>query len=106
MKILLLKKSITDLKHPIERVEHETEADTVERFICEMVEKNYKRRPVADALSECKQLALDEFRDSGFYIVNQTKNRRYTDLTEPVDFSQDDEVVLIKLKHVRGMLWL
>ncbi len=106
MKIFILKKSISDLKNPIERVEYETVANTVERFICEMVEKNYARRPVKDALAECKRLALDEFRDGGYYIVNQTKNHKYKDAAEPVGFAEGDEVVLIKLKYVRGMLWL
>ncbi len=106
MKIFILKKSISDLKNPIERVEYETEANTVERFICEMVEKNYARRPVKDALAECKRLALDEFRDGGYYIVNQTKNHKYKDAAEPVGFAEGDEVVLIKLKYVRDMLWL
>lgn len=106
MKIFILKKSISDLKNPIERVEYETEANTVEWFICEMVEKNYARRPVKDALAECKRLALDEFRDGGYYIVNQTKNHKYKDAAEPVGFAEGDEVVLIKLKYVRGMLWL
>ena len=71
-----------------------------------MVEKIYARRPVKDALAECKRLALDEFRDGGYYIVNQTKNHKYKDAAEPVGFAEGDEVVLIKLKYVRDMLWL
>lgn len=106
MKIYILKKSLSDLKNPIERIEYETEARTVEQFICEMVEKNYKRRPVKYTLSECKRLASDEFCDGGYYIVNQTKNHRYKDVAETVGFSAGNEVVLIKLKYVRGMLWL
>ena len=105
MRIYILKKSITDLKNPITRVEYETTSDTVSLFISEMAAKNYKLRPVKDSLESCIRVALDEFRDGGYYIVNQTKNHKYELLDEPTSFSENDEVVLIKLKYVRGMIW-
>lgn len=105
MKIFILKKSLSDLKNPIARSEYQTSAATVGEFICEMVEKNYAKRPVKDSLAACKALARDEFSDGSFYVVNKTKDVKYESLSDETAFAEGDEVVLIKLKYVRGLIW-
>ena len=105
MNIFLLKKSLTDLKNPIVKCEYVTHADTVGAFICEMVQNNYEKRPVGIPLDECEKTALDEFCDGGYYIINQTKTIRYTTLGQKTELTEGDEIVLIKLKYVRGIIW-
>lgn len=105
MKIYICQKSISDLKNPIVKKEYETDAATVQAFIEEMVQKNYTKRPIADSLQECQSLAVSEFTDGSYYIVNTTKDRKYRSVDEETDFSEGDEVVLIKLKYVRGIIW-
>lgn len=106
MKIYILKKSISDLKSPIVKCEYETEAKTVGEFICEMVENNYRKRKVNTPLDECKKVALDEFGDGSYYIINSTRDEKYSVAEQATDFNENDEVVLIKLKYVRGVIWL
>ncbi len=105
MDIFILKKSISDIKNPITKCEYQTHAETVGEFICEMVQKNYAARPVDLSLDECKRTALDEFCDGGFYMINQTKNIKYSDVEQETEMSDGDEIVLIKLKYVRGIIW-
>ena len=104
MKIYILRKSITDLK-VVDRRENETSAATVGELIRETVEKNYAARPIRDSLDECVQTAFDEFCDGGFYIVNVTKNIKYRDVDEVLNISEGDELVFIKLKYLRGLIW-
>lgn len=105
MKIYILRKSLSNLKEPIERREYETTATTVREFIVEMVKRNYKRRPIDCALEECVQAAIDDFADGCVYIVNTTQNIRYSNLDESLRFCEDDEIMLAKLKYVRGIIW-
>lgn len=105
MKIYIARKSISDLKHPVVRREYRTDAVTVEGFIREMVAKNYEAKPVKDSLADCQALALSEFENGGYYIVNVAKDIRYAALNEALRLDEGDELVLIKLKYVRGMIW-
>lgn len=105
MDIYVLKKSLSDLKNPIVKCEYDTAAQTIGGFICEMVEKNYRKSKPNMPLDECKQLALDEFSDGSYYIVNTTKDIKYSVLEQATEFADGDEVVLIKLKYVRGIIW-
>lgn len=104
MKIYILRKSLSDLKNPIIKNEYETYSLTVKDFISEMVSKNYNNK-IKDSLNECINLALDEFVDGSYYIVNQTKNIKYTSIDEDLNIEEADEIVLIKLKYVRGIVW-
>ena len=105
MKIYILRKSISSLKTPIERKEYDTNATTVGEFISEMVEKNYSIRPIEDKLEDCVQAALYDFSDGCIYIVNSTQNIRYANLDEKLNLSEGDEIMLVKLKYVRGIIW-
>lgn len=105
MKIYILKKSISDIKTPIVRTGYESAAKSVREFIAEMVTRNYKARPVKDALAECIDTASCEFSDGCIYIVNATKNVKYTSLDEDMNLHEGDEIMLIKLKYVRGIIW-
>lgn len=104
MNIFILRKSITDLKYPIVRSEYVTNAETVGEFIREMVQKNYAVKPRGE-LDDCIQTALDEFCDGSYYIINNTKNIRYSAVEQAVEMSDGDEIILIKLKYVRGIIW-
>ena len=105
MNIYLCRKSISDLKNPIIKREYKTAAATVRELLFEMVAKNYAARPVKDPLEDCQELAADEFSDGSFYVVNKTKNIRYASLGQDLLLSEGDELVLIKLKYVRGLIW-
>ena len=70
-----------------------------------MVERNYRLRPIDDTLDCCIQTALDDFQDGCIYIVNATKNARYTQLNDALGLCENDEIMLIKLKYVRGIIW-
>ena len=70
-----------------------------------MVERNYNTRPIEDNLEDCIQVALDDFTDGCFYIVNATQNIKYIALDEKLNLSEDDEIMLVKLKYVRGFIW-
>ena len=48
MKIYICRKSISDLKNPIIKQEYETACVSVGDFIKEMVEKNYRQKPVKE----------------------------------------------------------
>ncbi|MDE7164828.1 MAG: hypothetical protein K2O04_05355 [Clostridiales bacterium] len=106
MNIFILKKSLSDLKNPIVKCEYDTDAKTVGGFICEMVEKNYRKKKPNMTLEECKQLAMDEFSDGSYYIVNTTQDIKYSVLEQATEFCEGDEVVLIKLKYLRGIIWI
>lgn len=105
MKIYVLRKSISNLKTPIEKREYDTQAESAREFISEMVERNYKVRPIDCSLEECVQMALDDFSDGCCYIVNATQNVRYGDLDERLELCEGDEIMLVKLKYVRGIIW-
>jgi hypothetical protein len=70
-----------------------------------MVERNYNSRPIEDKLEDCIQVALDDFTDGCFYIVNATQNIKYITLDEKLNLSNGDEIMLVKLKYVRGFIW-
>ena len=105
MKIYILRKSLSNLKTPIEKREYDTYALTVRDFISEMVERNYKARPIHDTLEGCVQTATDDFFDGCIYIVNSTQKVKYTDLDERLNLCEGDEIMLVKLKYVRGIIW-
>ncbi len=105
MKIYILRKSLSDIKTPIKRSEYDTCALTTREFISEMVERNYNSRPIEDKLEDCIQVALDDFTDGCFYIVNATQNIKYITLDEKLNLSNGDEIMLVKLKYVRGFIW-
>lgn len=105
MKICILKKSLSDLKNPIVKSEYDTDAKTVGGFICEMVGKNYRKKKPDMTLEDCKRLAMDEFSDGSYYIVNTTKDIKYSVLEQSTEFDDGDEIVLIRLKYVRGIIW-
>lgn len=104
MKIYISRKSF-DIKAPIDRREYETAAVSVREFIAEMVEKNYRIKPVKDTLESCIVVAQTEFSDGAIYIVNTTADKRYNSLDEEMNLREGDEVMLIKLKYVRGIIW-
>ena len=105
MKIYVLRKSISNLKNPIDRIEYHTQAESAGEFISEMVEKNYKARPIDATLDECVRMALDDFADGCVYIVNATQNVRYGRLDERLNLCEGDEITLVKLKYGRGIIW-
>ena len=69
-----------------------------------MVKKNYNKS-IKDSLDSCIDLALSEFIDGSYYIVNNTKNIKYLSLDDSLNLSLNDEIVLIKLKYIRGFVW-
>ena len=85
--------------------EYTTVAATVEELIREMVAKNYEKRPVKESLAACQALAEEQFEDGGYYIVNATLNMRYGDLRQALQLTEGDELVLIRLKYIRGCIW-
>ena len=105
MKIYVLRKSISNLKTPIEKREYDTQATSVREFISEMAERNYKARPIECTLDECIRMALDDFADGCCYIVNATQNVRYVSLDDKLNLCEGDEIMLVKLKYVRGIIW-
>lgn len=105
MKIYILRKSLSDIKTPVVRKEYETQANTVYEFISEMVTRNYNVRPVKETLSDCVQTASDDFSDGCIYIVNATQNIKYADLNEQLKINDGDEIMIVKLKYVRGIIW-
>ncbi len=102
-KIFFVKKSLSALNN-IERTECETEAATVGAFIEERVRANYKPS-VGLSLGECIESALVGFKFSAFYIVNTTKDIKYGAADEDMRLDDGDEIALIKLKYVRGVVW-
>ena len=104
MKVYILKKSITDLKNPIIKKEFETNSKTVQDLIIEMVSKNYTNK-IKDSLTECIKYAIEEFIDGSYYIINKTKDINYKRIDEQLLLNEEDELILIKLKYVRGIIW-
>lgn len=105
MKIYLCRKSIFDLKKTITKEEYKTTTSTVKELLFEMVAKNYAAQPMNETLEDCLSLVADEFSDGGFYVVNKTKNIRYTTIEQNLLLSEEDELVFIKLKYIRGLVW-
>ena len=131
MNIYIMQKSITDIKKPVLKKEYETFAITVEDFISEMVIRNFKRKKesidyiaIFDelislnserfayekkyitnfSLDDMIEFALTAFKDKIYLIKNVTKNIQYDNLTDDMNLSQNDEIVLIKLKYMRGAI--
>ena len=73
-------------------------------FIKEMVIKNYNKN-IKDSIDLCINLAIDEFIDGSYYIVNKTKNIKYENILDELKIDEYDEIILIKLKYVRGIIW-
>ncbi len=103
MIVKLLKKSLTAIKNT-ESVECETDAATVGEFIEERVRINYDKS-VGISLNECIENALFGFENSAFYIVNTTKDIKYAALDEELRLDDGDELAIIKLKYIRGVVW-
>ena len=93
MKIYIVKKSAGDITGLKARCEYDTSAETVGGFI-------------ADTRENCVRAAQDDFTDGGFYIVNVKTGCKYAALDEHLNLSDGDEIALIKLKMLRGIiLW-
>lgn len=105
MKIYILRKSLSDIKTPIIKREYESNAHTVREFISEMVTRNFNSHPVKYTLAHCIDDACYDFCDGCIYIVNATQNVKYETLDEDMKLHEHDEIVLIKLKYVRGIIW-
>lgn len=105
MKIYILRKSISDIKTPIVKREYETEAITVRDFITEMVTRNYATRSIKETLENCIGDACYDFEDGCIYIVNTTQDVKYFSLGEDMKLRDGDELMIIKLKYVRGIIW-
>lgn len=103
MKIFILKKSVGALRD-VGKTECETSASTVREFITERITANYDCA-VGMSLDECIENALFGFENSAFYIVNTTQDVRYRALDEALCLSGGDEIALIKLKYVRGVVF-
>lgn len=131
MNIYILQKSITDLKTPVIRKAYDTTASTVREFISEMVERDASKKTeptdrieLSDALEksggdrfvydrqkppkftvpEMQAFAVQAFEDKIYLIKNVTKNIMYERADEKTEFSENDEIALIKLKFIRGVL--
>lgn len=129
-KIFLLQKSITDIKSPVRKIPYETNAVTLRDLLYEMVEKNAKgEREVTDLIAlfdklterggerfvyenqkakfsvpQMKEFVCTAFEDKVFLVKNVTKQILYESLCRNLDVSENDEIVLIKLKYMRGMI--
>ncbi len=130
MNIFILQKSIANLKSPTVRKPFDTHASTLGDFICEMVEKNsakktekkdrielfdalescrsdrfvYDRKTKKFSVDEMKEFALQAFADKIYIVKNVTKNINYESVSADTEFSENDEIALIKLKYVRGAI--
>ncbi len=104
MKIYILRKSLSDLKNPIIKKEYDTNSLNIKDFITEMVIKNYNKN-IKDSIDLCINLAIDEFIDGSQYIVNKTKNIKDEHILDELKIDEYDEIILIKLKYVRGIIW-
>ena len=104
MKIYILRKSLSDLKNPIIKKQYDTNSLNIKDFITEMVIKNYNKN-IKDSIDLCINLAIDEFIDGSYYIVNKTKNIKYENILDELKIDEYDEIILIKLKYVRGIIW-
>lgn len=106
MKIYIVKKSAGDIKGLTAKCEYDTSAATVGEFITEMIEKNYAVKPIDDSVENCVRAAKDDFSDGGYYIVKVKTGEKYTSLDESLELEEGDELALIKLKMLRGIvLW-
>lgn len=131
MNIFILQKSIADLKAPIIRKPYDTNAETLGDFICEMVERNATAKPadvdrieLFDALTangadriaydgkrakfsvaDMRDFALRAFEDKIYLVKNVTKDITYEAIAQDMRLSENDEIALIKLKYMRGVIW-
>ena len=127
---ILQKKSLTDLKTPIQRNEYSTAAVTLGELIDEMVAKNatkkknapdylaifdglteanetryaYGSRKAKYSLPEMQEFARQAFDDKIYLVKNVTSGVQYSSLDEPLDLNSGDEIAFIKLKYVRGFI--
>lgn len=105
MKIYILRKSLSNLKTPIVRNEYYTSARTIREFIEEMVKRNYDSHLIKDSLENCIQFAVDDFSDHFCYIINVTQNVKYKTIDDSLNLCEEDEIMFVKLKLVRGIIW-
>ncbi len=130
MNIFILQKSISDIKSPTVRKPYETSAATLGEFICEMVDRNatakaksqdkielfdaleksradryvYEGKKAKFSAAEMREFALQAFADKIYIIKNVTKNITYETVSDLTRFSENDEIALIKLKYMRGVI--
>ena len=131
MRVFIVKKNIMNLKSSTLKKEYFTEASTVKEFLIEMIKKNYSNNKNEDALSELynefknecgtitysenksKEYNLDElievainsFNDGMIVFKNITKDIVYKSIDQELNFNRDDEIVLVRMKMVRGIVW-
>ena len=127
---ILQKKSLTDLKAPIQRNEYSTTAVTLGELIDEMVARNARKKPTAPdylaifdglteagetrfaygsrkakySLAEMQEFARQAFEDKIYIVKNVTSGVQYGALDDPLNLTVGDEIALIKLKYVRGFI--
>ena len=128
MTIFILQKSITDLKAPVRRCAFHTEAETLQAFLGEMIEKNartkktnaeyirlfdefsenkaerfvYERKREKFSVPAMQEFAYTAFADKLFLVKNVTQNVLYEDLGQRLNLHEGDEIALIRLKFIRG----
>lgn len=131
MRVFIVKKNIMNLKSSTLKKEYFTEASTVKEFLIEMIKMNYSDNRNEDALSELynefknecgkitysrnksKEYNLDElievainsFNDGMIVFKNITKDIVYKSIDQELNFNEDDEIVLVRMKMVRGIVW-
>ena len=127
---ILQKKSLTDLKSPIQRNAYCTAAVTLGELIDEMVARNAQKKPSAPdylsifdglteagetryayesrkakyTVSEMQEFARQAFDDKIYLVKNVTSGVQYASLDEPLNLNSGDEIAFIKLKYVRGFI--
>lgn len=55
-------------------------------------------------LEEYIEFAHQAFKDNIYYIINKTQDINYSSLDDFTNFNEKDEIVIIKLKYLRGMI--
>ena len=129
-KIFLLQKSITDLRSPLRKIPYETSAVTLRELLYEMVEKNergenvetdllalfdklnergngrfvYENKKAKFSLPQMQEFVCTAFEDNVFLVKNVTKQIQYESLSQNLEVSENDEIALVKLKYIRGMI--
>ena len=131
MRVFIVKKNIMNLKSSTLKKEYFTEASTVKEFLIEMIKKNYSNNKNEDALSELYnefknecgkitysenkskeynldeliEIAINSFNDGMIVFKNITKDIVYKSIDQELNFNRDDEIVLVRMKMVRGIVW-
>ena len=127
---ILQKKSMTDLKEPIRSNAYVTTAQTLGELIDEMVNKNtakdktapdylavfddltataetrfaYEKRKAKFSVADMQAFARQAFDDKIYIVKNVTSGVQYSTLDEPLELTSGDEIAIIKLKYVRGLI--